>query len=125
MRHEFRKGVKRAALERSGGICEAMGAVYGLEPGTRCTASLANGVDFDHYPKSALDDDSDGLDNCVACCRACHKHKTRTYDIPMQAKGKRIRRKANPETRKRGKPIPKPVDTVWAKRKLRGRKFGG
>ena len=23
------------------------------------------------------------------------------------------------------KPIPKPVDTVWAKRKLQGRKFGG
>ena len=99
-RHEFRKSTKQAALKRSGGICEAMGSVYGLEPKTRCTASLAAGVEFDHYPKSALDDDSDGLDNCVACCPAHHRFKTSTYDIPMQAKGKRIRRQADPETRR-------------------------
>ncbi len=99
-RLEFSKGTKQAALKRSGGICEAMGTVYGLEAGERCTASLANGVEFDHYPKSALDEESNGLDNCVACCPAHHKHKTRTFDIPMHAKGRRIRRNADPETRK-------------------------
>lgn len=102
-RHEFRKATKQAALRRSGGVCEAVGVVYGLEPGERCGASLSMGVDFDHYPKSALDDDSDGLDNCVACCRPHHKFKTFSYDVPMQAKGRRIRRQMDPETRKRSK----------------------
>lgn len=93
-----------------------MGTVYGLEAGERCTASLSNGVEFDHYPKSALDDDSAGLDNCVSCCPAHHKFKTRTYDIPMQAKGKCIRRNLDPATRKRTKnPIPKRKDP-WGKR---------
>lgn len=106
-RLEFSKSTRKAALIRSGGICEAMGVVYGLEPGERCTASLAYGVEYDHYPLSALDEASNGLENCVACCPAHHKHKTRTYDIPMQAKGKRIRRELDPETRRQTRnPIP-------------------
>ena len=125
MRHEFRKSVKQAALRRSEGICEAMGAVYGLPPGVRCTAQLSAGVDFDHYPLSALDEGSEGLDNCVACCRACHKRKTAKYDIPMQAKGKRIRRQADPLTRKASrKPIPSPKEPWGKGRKLSSRKFG-
>jgi len=115
-RHEFRKSTKQAALKRSGGICEAIGPVYGLEPKTRCTASLATGVDFDHYPKSALDDDSDGLDNCVACCRSCHRWKTSHYDVPMQAKGRRIRRQADPETRRQSKHPIRSGPTNWPKR---------
>lgn len=35
MRYEFPKPVKRDALKRSGGLCEATGEVYGLEPGQR------------------------------------------------------------------------------------------
>ena len=90
MRHEFSKQTKRAALKRSDGLCEATGEVYGLEPGKRCHAPLARGVEFDHYPIAATEPDSDGIENCVACCKACHKHKTRTFDVPMQAKSKRV-----------------------------------
>lgn len=90
MRHEFSKPTKREALKRSNGLCEAVGTVYGLDPGQRCNAPLSHGVEFDHYPVPATERDSDGLDNCVACCRACHSFKTRTLDIPIQAKTKRV-----------------------------------
>lgn len=89
-RSEFSKPTKREALKRSEGRCEAIGAVYGLKPGERCNAPLSHGVEFDHYPVPATDRDSAGLENCVACCRACHGRKTAAYDIPMQAKGKRV-----------------------------------
>lgn len=91
MRHEFSKATKREALKRSGGHCEAVGEVYGLEPGQRCGAKLGAGLEFDHYPVPATDRDSDTLDNCVSCCKACHRFKTSRYDVPMQAKGRRIR----------------------------------
>lgn len=90
-RYEFSKQTKREALRRSEMLCEAIGAVYGLEPGQRCNAPLGHGVQFDHYPAPATDLGSDTLDNCVAVCLTCHKFKTRTYDTPMQAKGKRVR----------------------------------
>jgi len=93
MRYEFTKATKRDALKRSGGLCEATGEVYGLEPGQRCNAPLSHGVEFDHYPTPATDKGSDTLDNCVSCCRTCHRFKTSRYDVPMQAKGKRIRDK--------------------------------
>lgn len=92
-RHEFSKPTKREALRRSGGFCEAVGAVYGLEPGQRCNAPLSRGVEFDHWPVPATDEGSDTLDNCVSCCPTCHRFKTSSYDVPMQAKGKRIRDK--------------------------------
>lgn len=90
MRHEFTRATKRDALKRSGGRCEGDGAVYGLEPGQRCNALLSHGVEFDHYPDPAGDPGSERLENCCAVCKVCHAHKTRTYDIPMLAKGKRI-----------------------------------
>lgn len=96
MRHEFSKETKRAALtragngERSKALCEATGEVYGLPEGQRCNVSLAYGVEFDHYPEPAGVKGSDALDNCVAVCPKCHKHKTRTFDIPAEAKIKRV-----------------------------------
>lgn len=92
-RYEFTKATKRDALKRSDGRCEASGEVYGLEPGTRCDAPLSHGVEFDHYPDPATDKGSNRLDNCAAVCIKCHRFKTARYDIPMQAKGKRIRDK--------------------------------
>lgn len=91
MRHEFSTKTKRQARERSGGFCEAVGTVYGLDPGTRCNAPLdSKGVEFDHYPVPATERDSNGLENCVACCKTCHGFKTCTFDIPVQAKTKRV-----------------------------------
>ncbi len=90
MRREFSKPTKREALKRSGMLCEAVGAVYGLEPGQRCNAPLSHGVEFDHYPVPATERDSDGLENCVACCPTCHRIKTAKFDIPVQAKTKRV-----------------------------------
>ena len=90
-RHNFTAKVKRQARERSGGHCEAVGEVYGLPPGQRCNAALAGKrVEIDHYPIPATDKGSDVLENAVACCTKCHGHKTATYDVPMQAKGKRV-----------------------------------
>jgi len=89
-RYEFNKSTKRDSLKRSGGFCEAVGSVYGLEPGQRCNAPLSHGVEFDHYPAPATDPGSDTLENCQSVCITCHRHKTSAYDVPMQAKGKRI-----------------------------------
>lgn len=89
-RYEFSKQTKREALQRSGKLCEAIGPVYGLPPGQRCNAPLDGGVEFDHYPAPATDKGSDTLENCVAACKTCHRFKTSSYDVPMQAKGKRV-----------------------------------
>ena len=90
-RHNFSAKVKREARERSGGHCEAVGEVYGLPPGQRCNAALAGKrVEIDHYPIPATDEGSDVLENAVACCAKCHGHKTANYDVPMQAKSKRV-----------------------------------
>lgn len=89
-RYEFSKQTKREALQRSGKLCEAVGPVYGLPPGQRCNAPLDGGVEFDHYPAPATDKGSDTLENCVATCKTCHRFKTSSYDVPMQAKGKRV-----------------------------------
>jgi 5-methylcytosine-specific restriction protein A len=90
-RYEFTKGVQREAWARSEGRCEATGAVYGLSPGQRCNTPLAGRrKEYDHYPKPATEEGSDTLDNCVVCCDTCHGYKTRTFDIPVQAKVKRV-----------------------------------
>jgi hypothetical protein len=90
MRHEFSRQTKREALRRSGGLCEAVGEVYGLDPSARCNGPLSHGVEFDHYPLPAGDKGSDTIGNCVAVCLTCHRWKTSHYDIPVLAKGKRI-----------------------------------
>jgi hypothetical protein len=93
MRREFTKPTKRDALRRSGGLCEAVGTLYGLEEGRRCNAPLAYGVEFDHVVLQANSKDN-SLENCAAVCVKCHKHKTRTHDIPKAAKTLRQQDKA-------------------------------
>ena len=101
VRYEFSKPVMRQANERSGGRCEALGEVYGLEPGQRCNAPFKAGKkEFDHYPVPATEKGSDTLENCVVCCPDCHGHKTRSFDIPVQAKVKRVSDKHQSITRK-------------------------
>lgn len=116
-RYEFKKSVKQEALRRSGGICEAVGPVYGHEPEQGCDRPLSYGVEYDHYPLPATDLGSDHVANCCAVCPQCHRFKTSNYDIPMQAKGRRIRQNLNPETRRKSrKPIPRPKNFKWASR---------
>jgi 5-methylcytosine-specific restriction protein A len=91
VRYEFGKQVRRDANARSEGRCEAVGTVYGLEPGQRCNAVFkGRAKEFDHYPVPATEKGSDTLENCVVCCPKCHRHKTATFDIPGQAAAKRI-----------------------------------
>ena len=92
-RREFTKQTKRDALRRSEQQCEAVGSMYGLEVGKRCNAPLAYGVEFDHVILDANSKDN-SLENCAAVCVKCHKHKTRTHDIPKAAKTLRQQDKA-------------------------------
>jgi hypothetical protein len=101
-RYEFPKSVKRAALKRSAGFCEATGPTYGIVQGGRCYADLSYGCEFDHWPLPATDKGSNTLKNCMAVCIPCHRFKTRKYDVPMQAKGKRVRDKHTGVSRPKG-----------------------
>jgi len=92
-RREFTKQTKRDALRRSEQHCEAVGFMYGLDVGKRCNAPLAYGVEFDHVILDANSKDN-SLENCAAVCVKCHKHKTRTHDIPKAAKTLRQQDKA-------------------------------
>lgn len=92
-RRDFTKPVKRAALARSEGRCEAVGAWYNLAPGCRCNAPLAAGVEFDHIDLDANSHDN-SLENCAAVCVPCHKFKTAKIDTPKAAKTLRQQDKA-------------------------------
>ncbi len=91
-RREFTKETKRQALKRSEGKCEAVGPMYGLEPGQRCNAPLAYGVEFDHIVMDANSHDN-SLENCAAACIRCNRWKTAKHDIPMAAKTVRMQDK--------------------------------
>ena len=84
-RRNFDKPTKRAALARSGGMCEAEGPLYGWEPGVMCLAPLAYGVEFDHFDLWANSRDS-SIENCRAVCPKCHVFKTANHDTPKAAK---------------------------------------
>lgn len=79
--------------------------------------------DIDHMvARELMGDGADEDGNLAPAHKDCHKAKTKR-DVAMIAKSNRIIRKANPETRKRGKPIPKPSNP-WPKgRKMQSRKF--
>lgn len=100
-----------------------MGAVYGLPVGERCLAPLgASGGEIDHYPLPAHAEGSDKLENAVVCCKSCHSYKTRKFDIPYEAKRKRILKKAGVIAQTR-KPRPKMRNKGFDK--TRTRRFDG
>lgn len=107
-RAEFSKATKRAALKRSGKLCEAVGTPYGREPGKRCGWPLSFGVEFDHINLEANSHDN-SLENCAAVCIPCHRYKTAKHDTPTAAKTLRQQDKNNgirktPKLRGRGFP---------------------
>lgn len=103
-RKEFSKATMRLAMKRSGTRCEAVGAMYGLEPGCRCNADLAKGVEFDHIVLDANSKDN-SLENCAAVCIKCHRWKTAKHDIPMAARTVRMQDAANHIKTKPAKPL--------------------
>jgi hypothetical protein len=113
----FSKPVKRAALERSGKRCEAKGDLYGLPDQITCGASLAYGVEFDHFILWANSRDS-SIDNCVAVCPSCHRYKSTKHDTPLAAKTVRQRDKHAGVTETRN-PLPGSKASKW-KRKMDG-----
>jgi hypothetical protein len=84
-RKEFTTKTRKQALKRSGKICEAIGAWYGLPDGERCRNDLSLGVQYDHVILDANSKDN-SLENCAAVCPKCHDWKTRNRDIPTSAK---------------------------------------
>lgn len=84
-RKEFTAKTRKAALLRSGKVCEAIGAMYGLPAGTRCINDLSHGVEYDHIILDANSKDN-SLENCAAVCIKCHRHKTANHDTPLAAK---------------------------------------
>lgn len=122
-RHEFPAAVKRAALARSGGRCEAVGERYGLAAAERCLAVLAEtGTEYDHYPLGAHHPDSATLENCTACCPAHNQYAANHHDKKVEAKIKRVRRKhgIDPDNRK-----PRPRMRSKGFDKTRTRKLNG
>lgn len=125
-RHNFPQSVRKAALARAAGRCEATGHRYGHQPGQRCDAVLAvTGVHLDHYPRGAHDPDpaTVTLDNCVVTCPACNLYAARHFDIQSEAKIKRVRRRAGliPDLRKHK---PKPIRSRGFD-KTHSKKFSG
>jgi hypothetical protein len=103
-RREFTKKTMREALNRSGLLCEAVGAMYGLDASQRCNADLSKGVEFDHIVLDANSKDN-SLDNCAAVCIRCHRFKTAKHDIPMAARTVRMQDKARGIKTKPAKPL--------------------
>ncbi len=91
-RREFTQKTKKLALKRSGMVCEAVGAMYGLPEGQRCRTSLSDGVEFDHIVLDANSKDN-SIENCAAACIKCHRWKTQHHDIPLAARTVRIMEK--------------------------------
>lgn len=92
-RHEFPTAVKRAALERSGGQCEAVGERYGLPAGIRCLSRVYQGhVNYEHYPRGAHDPhpETRQIGNCTAICPHCNQYANNKHDTPREQKIKNV-----------------------------------
>jgi len=117
-RREFSTRVRKEALRRSGGLCEAVGKRYGLEPGQRCEAPLSHGVQFDHERPDWYNGEPT-LENCRAVCRQCHKHATHQVDAPRMAKARRNNAKHIGAKAPSRTPLPGGRRSKW-KRKMNG-----
>lgn len=88
---DFGKDTKRAALERSGGICECHRVPQLMEilHDKPCGVPLGAGDTFYEHiiPKEFSGDNS--LDNAAVLTRTCWRLKTDIYDLPAIADAKR------------------------------------
>lgn len=113
-RNEFTAQTKRDAWTRSGEVCEAQGAIYGLASGVRCTADLNLGVHYDHVDPDANSKDA-SLANCCACCPKCHRWKTSHRDAPLIAKTNHQQDMAQGIKSRSRQPMPGSRDSGWRK----------
>ena len=122
-RHEFSQKTRRLAWERSGGRCEGIVDAdprAGWRHPDRCNVYLLPGrYIYDHINPDWFSG-CNKLSNCQVICDYCDHRKT-ARDIKAIAKAKRIRRKADPATRKR----PRRVLRSRGFDKTRTRKFSG
>lgn len=128
-RHEFPVAVKREAMARSNGQCEAVGERYGFPAGVRCQRRVYKGqVNYEHYPRGAHDPSPETIQigNCTAICPQCNQFAANHTDKAVEAKIKRIRQKhgIDPVRRKhKPKPIRSPGFRKGAKQSWPSRKI--
>jgi len=87
-RREFPHSVKRAAIARSGGICEChrVPQLMALLDNRPCGCILVTGhVRFEHIVCDEIRPDN-SLDNCAVLTTTCWRLKTDKSDLPIIAK---------------------------------------
>lgn len=88
-RLEFKNETKRAAYDRSAGICECHRISHVFS--TPCGQKLTDGrIRYEHIICDAMDPDN-SLENCAVLTVACWRYKTDKYDLPTIAKSNRQR----------------------------------
>ena len=105
-RREFSGKTKRAAFQRASGHCEQCGIDLRCRP-----------VHFDHEIAADLGGPAT-LENCRLTCVPCHRDKTREHDMPLIAKGRRIRER-NMGIKRTSHPMPGTKASGW-KHKMSG-----
>lgn len=92
-RLEFTAKTKRAAFERSGGVCECH-RVPMLNRPQGCGAPLVQGrIRYEHIVPAEMARDN-SLDNCAALSLGCWREKTDSYDRKVIAKSNHSRDRA-------------------------------
>lgn len=113
-RMEFTKETKRSALKRAKNRCEAIGKMFGLPAGQRCSMPLATGVRFEHINPDANSRDN-SLENAAAVCPACWRWKTDNYDKPLIAKTDRQKDRFDGTETSVSRPMPCGRGSRWKK----------
>ena len=85
-RRNFTKDTQRAALKRSGGICEChlMPHIFPVP----CGLKLGDGNTFFEHVNADRADNS--IENCACLVRTCWKYKADKFDAPVIARVRRV-----------------------------------
>lgn len=113
-RNEFTAQTKRDRWDIAGGVCEAVGDMYGLPVGVRCTWDLKRGVNYDHDDPDANSRDN-SLENCRCLCPSHHLFKTSNRDRPLIAKTNHQADMVRGIKKPGHRPMPGARDSGWKK----------
>lgn len=106
-RKAISKKTRALVFERDKGICYLCGEKIGADEEWDCDHELARELGG-----------ADDISNYRPAHKVCHRSKTK-LDVKLIAKGNRLIRNANPETRRKTRhPIPKPKNFKWPIRKF-------